>query len=114
MEQKLYGAALFLNPGKYFELKEKDSDLAFKLHSDFNNVLIKAIHNPDIVDKICTLADVYDSARDDFATDLAITHRENKNPLDWWRAFRGCAIELAKFAKRVLGLCCSSSGCERN
>lgn len=34
--------------------------------------------------------------------------------VDWWGAFGGNTIELTMFAKRVVGLCCSSSGCERN
>lgn len=34
--------------------------------------------------------------------------------VDWWRAYAGRAFELQRFAKRVVGLCASSSGCERN
>ncbi|KAL6497165.1 ADP-ribosylation factor GTPase-activating protein agd3 [Orobanche gracilis] len=32
----------------------------------------------------------------------------------WWGAFGGNTIELTMFAKRVVGLCCFSSGCERS
>ncbi|KAL6513606.1 hypothetical protein OROGR_021092 [Orobanche gracilis] len=35
-------------------------------------------------------------------------------PLDWWNAFGVNTIELQLLAKRIIGLCCSSSGCERN
>jgi hypothetical protein len=34
--------------------------------------------------------------------------------VDWWRSYGGRAFELQRFAKRVVGLCASSSGCERN
>jgi len=36
------------------------------------------------------------------------------NIVDWWRSYGGRAIELQRFAKRVVSLCASSSGCERN
>ncbi|KAK1393881.1 hypothetical protein POM88_012937 [Heracleum sosnowskyi] len=45
---------------------------------------------------------------------MAIEQRKTKSPLDWWDAYGGRAIELQSFAKRIVGLCCSSSGCERN
>ncbi|KAK1354024.1 hypothetical protein POM88_047280 [Heracleum sosnowskyi] len=45
---------------------------------------------------------------------MAVEHRKEKSPLDWWDAYGGRAIELQSFAKRIVGLCCSSSGCERN
>jgi hypothetical protein len=32
----------------------------------------------------------------------------------WWGAYGGLAYELQSFAKRIISLCCSSSGCERN
>ena len=34
--------------------------------------------------------------------------------VDWWGSYAGRAIELQRFAKRVVSLCASSSGCERN
>ncbi|XP_051118113.1 uncharacterized protein LOC127242576 [Andrographis paniculata] len=43
MEVKLYGAALFLNPSKYFELKRSDPVFARKQRQLFNDVLEKMI-----------------------------------------------------------------------
>ncbi|KAM0866668.1 hypothetical protein ACQ4PT_042490 [Festuca glaucescens] len=57
MDHPLYGAALFLNPGKFFSI-------------------VKSV--------------------------------------DWWRSYGGRAIELQRFAKRIVSLCASSSGYERN
>lgn len=34
--------------------------------------------------------------------------------VDWWDAFGGLNRELQNFARRILGLCYSASGCERN
>jgi hypothetical protein len=34
--------------------------------------------------------------------------------VDWWSSYGGRAIELQRFAKRIVSLCASSSGCERN
>jgi hypothetical protein len=39
MEQKLYRAALYLNPGKFFALRDKDRRQAVRLRSMFNDVL---------------------------------------------------------------------------
>jgi hypothetical protein len=32
----------------------------------------------------------------------------------WWGAYGGLAFDLQNFAKRIISLCCSASGCERN
>jgi hypothetical protein len=40
MQQKLYGAALFLNPG-FFALREKDKRQAAKLRIMFNEIIYK-------------------------------------------------------------------------
>jgi len=36
------------------------------------------------------------------------------NLVDWWRTYGGRSIDLQRFAKRIVSLCASSSGCERN
>ena len=33
--------------------------------------------------------------------------------VDWWGSYGGRAIDLQRFAKRIVSLCASSSGCER-
>jgi hypothetical protein len=32
----------------------------------------------------------------------------------WWDAYGSLAFEIRSFAKRIVSLCCSASGCERN
>ena len=34
--------------------------------------------------------------------------------VDWWSSYGGRTIDLQRFAKRIVSLCASSSGCERN
>jgi hypothetical protein len=34
--------------------------------------------------------------------------------VDWWLAYGGRTIELYKFARRIVSLYASLSGCERN
>ena len=51
MDQPLYGAALYLNPNKYFDLKTDDA-LAGKLRSAFTKVLAKMVPDQDLQNKI--------------------------------------------------------------
>uniref|UniRef100_A0ACD5VAK5 Uncharacterized protein n=1 Tax=Avena sativa TaxID=4498 RepID=A0ACD5VAK5_AVESA len=57
---------------------------------------------------------LYEDKRGAFANVMAIYNMVKRNPLDWWRSYGGRAIELQRFAKRIVSLCASSSGCERN
>ena len=34
--------------------------------------------------------------------------------VDWWGCYGGLATDLWQFGIRIIGLCCTSSGCERN
>jgi hypothetical protein len=51
MDQPIYGAALYLNPNKYFDLKTDDA-LAGKLRSAFTEVLTKMVPDQDLQNKI--------------------------------------------------------------
>ncbi|XP_042035075.1 uncharacterized protein LOC121781392 [Salvia splendens] len=100
MEQKLYGAALFLNPAKFFAIKEKSVRDAARLRAMFNDVLWKMM--------------TMRSLKGSFSRPLAIKDRARKNPVNWWGAYGGLAYELMSLAKKIVSLCCSASGCERN
>src|SRR6266508_2494959 len=60
MEQKLYGAALYLNPGKFFALRDKGRRQAARLRSMFNDVLWKMVSDDDEQTKISKQADDYE------------------------------------------------------
>jgi hypothetical protein len=47
MEQKLYGAALYLNPEMFFALQDKDRRQASRLRLMFNAVLWKMVSDDD-------------------------------------------------------------------
>jgi len=81
MEQKLYGAALFLNPSKFFAIREKDKRQASRLRGMFNQVLWKMEPNDEVSSKISQQADDYElSAGESFSMPLAIRDRDKKNP----------------------------------
>ncbi|XP_037404559.1 uncharacterized protein LOC119267293 [Triticum dicoccoides] len=115
MDHPLYGAALFLNPGKYFSIAESGDDaLIGELRSCFNDVLARTVLDVNTRNKIDAQAVLYEDKRGPFANPMAIDNMVQKNPLDWWRSYGGRAVELQRFAKRTVSLCASSSGCERN
>lgn len=80
MEVELYGAALFLNPGRYFEIKENDLAYASQLRMKFNDVLERMVLDISLVEKISDQADQYDNSRNSFGKQLSIRQRKTKNP----------------------------------
>ncbi|KAM0872287.1 hypothetical protein ACQ4PT_038817 [Festuca glaucescens] len=115
MDHPLYGAALFLNPGKYFSIKESgDDELVGELRSCFNDVLAKMVPDVPTRNKIDAQIVLYEDKRQGFSNVMAIENMGKRIPLDWWSSYGGRAIDLQRFAKRIVSLCASSSGCERN
>ena len=60
----------------------------------------------------CTLQQ-FNSSKLAFFQSQLLTYDAFVVLVDWWRSYGGRAIELQRFAKRVVSLCASSSGCER-
>jgi hypothetical protein len=76
MEQKLYGAALFLNPGKFFAIRDKDRRQATRLRFMFNDVFWKMVSDDDEQCKISKQADDYERSEGDcFSKPMAIRER---------------------------------------
>ncbi|VFQ67908.1 unnamed protein product, partial [Cuscuta campestris] len=80
MGQKLYGAALYLSPDKFFDLKIKDPDYAGDLRSMFNDVLEKMIVDEGVQEKISNQADDYSSMRGTFGKSLTVKQQKTKTP----------------------------------
>jgi hypothetical protein len=79
MEQKLYGAALYLNPGKFFALRDKDRRQAARLRSMFNDVLWKVVSDDDEQTKISKQVDDYERSEGEcFSKPGAIRDRDRK------------------------------------
>jgi len=81
MEQKLYGAALYLNAAKFFAIRDQDRRQAARLRSMFNDVMWKMISDEDEQTKISKQADDYERSEGDcFSKQGAIRDRDKKNP----------------------------------
>jgi hypothetical protein len=79
MDQPLYGAALYLNPNKYFDLKTDDV-MAGKLRSAFTEVLAKMVPDQDLQNKIDDQALDYEDLRGSFSNKIAINNIKTKSP----------------------------------
>jgi hypothetical protein len=80
IEQKLYGASLYLNPGKFFALRDKDRRQAARLRSMFNDVLWKMVSDDDEQSKNSKQADNYERSEGEcFSKPGAIRDRERKS-----------------------------------
>ncbi|KAK8916853.1 hypothetical protein KSP39_PZI022197 [Platanthera zijinensis] len=80
MEQKLYRAALFLNPGKYFEYEENHMDDAWKFQDAFNDVIARLVPDQELQDKIAEQGTNYKASRNSFGKSMAIRQRTTLNP----------------------------------
>ena len=79
MEQQLYGAALYLNPNKFFAIREKDTRQAARLRTMFNNVMWKMVSDEEEQNKISNQADDYERAEgESFSKQGAIRDRDRK------------------------------------
>jgi hypothetical protein len=85
MQQKLYGAALFLNPGKFFALRVKDKRQVAKLRIMFNEIIYKLLADDSEQSKISLQVDDYEQSEGEgFSMPLAIRDRGKKNPSKFW------------------------------
>jgi hypothetical protein len=81
MDHLLYGAALYLNPGKFFEIQKKGDDRTVaELRSCFNDVLARMEPNEDIRTKIDEYAMLYEDQRGSiFSNVMALRNIQQKN-----------------------------------
>ncbi|KAM0895204.1 hypothetical protein ACQ4PT_023976 [Festuca glaucescens] len=81
MDHPLYGAALFLNPGKFSSIvKSGDDALVGELRSCFNDVLAKTVLDVNTRNKIDQQAVLYVGKRGAFSNVMAIENMEKRNP----------------------------------
>ncbi|XP_043710196.1 uncharacterized protein LOC122659113 [Telopea speciosissima] len=81
MERPLYGAALFLNPGKFFMFNENENgELIANLHISLVDVMTRLVVDPAIQDKITLQIDDYRYSKGCFGRDMAIRQRTTINP----------------------------------
>jgi hypothetical protein len=58
--KKMYGVALFLNPGKFFAIRDKDRKQAARLRSMFNDYMWKMVADDNEQTVISKQADDYE------------------------------------------------------
>jgi hypothetical protein len=81
MDHPLYGAALFLNPGKFFPIVDSGDDaLVGELRSCFNDVLAKMVIDVETRDKIDAQSVSYEGRRGTFANVMAIQNMSKRSP----------------------------------
>ena len=89
MDHPLYGASLYLNPGKFFAIQRKGDDrYVAELRSCFNDVLARMEPDEAIRAKIDEFAMHYEDQRGTiFSNSLALANIDTKSP-------RKCALTL--------------------
>jgi hypothetical protein len=141
MDHPLYGVAMYLNPGKLHPLIRNDDDaIVGQLRGCFLDVLARTVDDEETRDKINSQSMDYEFLRGPaFSNNMAKDNLQTMTPrkclwlllvyyllvvassllnccvviaVEWWRLYGGRAIELQRFARRLVSLC--SSGCERN
>ncbi|KAL0919159.1 hypothetical protein M5K25_011233 [Dendrobium thyrsiflorum] len=107
----IHAAAYYLNPQfQYSERKSSHPEVKLGLYHCMERLI------PDMtVREIADLQLVLFRNREGFfGLHAAKSTIAKRSPVEWWIQFGDSTPELQSFAVRVLGLTCSSSGCERN
>ncbi|KAL9314550.1 hypothetical protein ACSQ67_020002 [Phaseolus vulgaris] len=107
----LYLAAYFLNPSYRYRQD-------FVPHSEVVRGLNECIVRleSDNMRRISASMQIahYNSAQDDFGTELAISTRTGLEPAAWWQQHGISCLELQRIAVRILSQTCSSFACEHD
>ena len=107
----MHAAAYYLNPHFHYDANFK---YAYKIKEGLYNCLSKIVEDKNELTNIeYQLADFH-SAKDMFGRETAQALRKKLHPAVWWESYGDGCPELQRVAIRILSLCCSSSGCERN
>ncbi|XP_019437546.1 PREDICTED: uncharacterized protein LOC109343613 isoform X1 [Lupinus angustifolius] len=105
----LFLAAYFLNPSYRYRQD-------FVPHSEVVRGLNECIVRlePDNMRRISASMQIshFNSAQDDFGTELAISTRTGLEPAAWWQQHGISCLELQRIAVRILSQTCSSFVCE--
>jgi hypothetical protein len=87
MEPKLHGAALLLNPNKFFSITGHNVDLASSLWIQFNDVLEKMmVGEVDLLEMIINRVDDYEKMRS-FGKQLIVKQQKTKNSRKYPKSF---------------------------
>ncbi|VVA41105.1 PREDICTED: LOW QUALITY PROTEIN, partial [Prunus dulcis] len=110
LHQPLHAAGYYLNPQLRYEETFSNAD---EVRKGLEDCMTRMLSFEDRMASDIQL-DLYDEAKGEFGSRLAVNSRKLRTPANWWKRFGRDTPELTKFAIRVLSLTCSASGCERN
>ncbi|CAL8115611.1 unnamed protein product [Prunus armeniaca] len=110
LHQPLHAAGYYLNPQLRYEETFSNAD---EVRKGLEDCMTRMLSFEDRMTTDIQL-DLYDEAKGEFGSCLAVNSRKLRTPANWWKRFGRDTPELTKFAIRVLSLTCSASGCERN
>ncbi|CAL2278771.1 unnamed protein product [Prunus armeniaca] len=110
LHQPLHAAGYYLNPQLRYEETFSNAD---EVRKGLEDCMTRMLSFEDRMAADIQL-DLYDEAKGEFGSRLAVNSRKLRTPANWWKRFGRDTPELTKFAIRVLSLTCSASGCERN
>ena len=111
LHKPLHAAAYYLNP--YFHY-DPDFKPHYTIKEGLYNCLSRMIDNQNDLNTIHYQLVDFHNARYMFGHETAQAVRKKLAPADWWDSYGDGCSELKNVAIRILSLCCSSSGCERN
>lgn len=82
MDTPLYGAALYLNLGKFFPIQKKNDDAYVgELRGCFTDVLLKMVEDADLRNKIDKQVILYEDQRGDvFSNKMALQNIDSRSP----------------------------------
>ncbi|XP_008221800.1 PREDICTED: uncharacterized protein LOC103321750 [Prunus mume] len=110
LHQPLHAAGYYLNPQLRYEETFSNAD---EVRKGLEDCMTRMLSFEDRMTADIQL-DLYDEAKGEFGSRLAVNSRKLRTPANWWKLFGRDTPELTKFAIRVLSLTCNASGCERN
>ncbi|XP_031121045.1 uncharacterized protein LOC116024293 [Ipomoea triloba] len=111
MHRHLHAAAYYLNPRCHYS---PDFSTHPEIKLGLFHYLDELIPNRDDMEKADLQCNAFHSREGFFGLSQAKSIVHKRTPVEWWTQYGDGTPELQKFAVKVLGLTCSSSGCERN
>ncbi|XP_042067400.1 uncharacterized protein LOC121810716 [Salvia splendens] len=114
LHKSLHAAGHYLNPTVFY--KDVKCILACsEVIEGLHECILKLVPDINMQDQIMKKETaLYRDVVSCFGNPLAIRHKNQMAPAEWWKHYGSKAPNLQNFAIRVLSLTCSATGCERN
>ncbi|PKU85227.1 hypothetical protein MA16_Dca025470 [Dendrobium catenatum] len=111
LHRHLHAAGYYLNPQyQYAENKSTNPEIKLGLYHCMDRLISDATERSNADLQLVP----FRNKEGFFGLQQAKDTIAKRSPVEWWIQFGDGTPELQRFAVKVLGLTCSSSGCERN